>query len=260
MVKFFSKTLLSVTGCILFAAAALAQNPTGTLAGHVTDGSLGLPGVTVTASSPQSAGHPDRHDLGRRRLHLQLPAAGRVQGQVRAAGLPDARDHGEAVRRADPGARRHDAPDTRRGGGDGRGIARDDLDRHERVHDLHQRSRQQAPDSTRPGELGSALPRGQLQRPGQRHHDLRGAVVREPLSWSTASWSTTTFADNRSTSTSRTRSRRPRPRPAAISAEYGRFAGGVVNTLTKSGGNDFHGSLRVDTSTTTSGPPSPRSP
>lgn len=30
-----------------------------------------------------------------------------------------------------------------------------------------------------------------------------------------------------------------------ISAEYGRFTGGVVNTITKSGGNDFHGSFRV---------------
>ncbi len=32
---------------------------------------------------------------------------------------------------------------------------------------------------------------------------------------------------------------------ASISAEYGRFAGGVVNMLTKSGGNEFHGSLRL---------------
>ena len=31
---------------------------------------------------------------------------------------------------------------------------------------------------------------------------------------------------------------------SGISAEYGRFAGGVVNTLTKSGGNEVHGSFR----------------
>ena len=31
---------------------------------------------------------------------------------------------------------------------------------------------------------------------------------------------------------------------SGISAEYGRFTGGVVNVITKSGGNEFHGSLR----------------
>ncbi len=31
-----------------------------------------------------------------------------------------------------------------------------------------------------------------------------------------------------------------------ISAEYGRFSGGVVNAITKSGGNDYHGSFRTD--------------
>jgi len=33
---------------------------------------------------------------------------------------------------------------------------------------------------------------------------------------------------------------------AGISAEYGRFGGGVVNVITRSGGNDFHGSFRVN--------------
>ncbi len=33
---------------------------------------------------------------------------------------------------------------------------------------------------------------------------------------------------------------------SGISAEYGRFTGGVVNAITKSGGNDFSGSFRAD--------------
>jgi hypothetical protein len=33
---------------------------------------------------------------------------------------------------------------------------------------------------------------------------------------------------------------------SAVSAEYGRFTGGVVNVLTKSGGNQFSGSLRIN--------------
>ena len=33
---------------------------------------------------------------------------------------------------------------------------------------------------------------------------------------------------------------------SGISAEYGRFAGGVVNVITKSGGNAFHGSFRTN--------------
>ena len=33
---------------------------------------------------------------------------------------------------------------------------------------------------------------------------------------------------------------------SGISAEYGRFTGGVVNVITKSGGNEFSGTLRVD--------------
>jgi hypothetical protein len=33
---------------------------------------------------------------------------------------------------------------------------------------------------------------------------------------------------------------------SGVSAEYGRFTGGLVHAITKSGGNEFHGSLRAD--------------
>ena len=45
-------------------------------------------------------------------------------------------------------------------------------------------------------------------------------------------------------SSSRTRSRKPQWRARGISAEFGRFGGGVVNVVTKSGGNNFSGSFR----------------
>jgi hypothetical protein len=35
-------------------------------------------------------------------------------------------------------------------------------------------------------------------------------------------------------------------RTGAVSAEYGRFSGGVINTITKSGGNEFSGSFRTN--------------
>ena len=70
-------------------------------------------------------------------------------------------------------------------------------------------------------------------RPHQQHAQRRPAR-RSPApsasttcSWSTASTSTTTSSAPRTTSSSRTRSRRPTVLTNGISAEYGRFSGGV---------------------------------
>ena len=45
---------------------------------------------------------------------------------------------------------------------------------------------------------------------------------------------------------SRTRSKKQQVLTSGISAEYGRFSGGVVNTITKSGSNQFAGSFRAN--------------
>ena len=68
----------------------------------------------------------------------------------------------------------------------------------------------------------------------QRVHDQRRRRQRQPVRLS------------RRTCSSRTRSRRRRCSPRASRAEYGRFSGGVVNAITKSGGNMFSGSSRVN--------------
>jgi hypothetical protein len=87
-----------------------------------------------------------------------------------------------------------------------------------------------------PGVTGNTLSNGQLQISGGPGYDnlvlVNGVVVTEntrgqmrPMYVEDAIQETTLLT-------------------GAISAEYGRFSGGVVNTITKSGGNDLSGSLR----------------
>ena len=86
--------------------------------------------------------------------------------------------------------------------------------------------------------------------PGLNNNGPNGVISPAPSrsrtsTWSTASSSRTTSGTRRTTSSSRTPSRRRRRPSSAISAEYGRFVGGVINTITKSGGNTFSGSFRT---------------
>ena len=82
--------------------------------------------------------------------------------------------------------------------------------------------------------------------PARRLYDQRRAVVRERLHARTARSSTRTFGDRADDArTSRTPCRKSPSRRAGVSAEYGRFSGGMANAVTKSGGNTFSGSFRT---------------
>ena len=100
--------------------------------------------------------------------------------------------------------------------------------------------------SSRTLDRGGAAWRRTFTRPGQNGGDLhsRRNVVREPLR-----------GERRGRYRERARPavhalhrgrdcRRRRSRPAGVSAEYGRFGGGMVTAITKSGGDEFSGSYR----------------
>ena len=178
----FSKFLICAVGILAFALPVLAQRPHRDPHRARDDGTVALPGVTVTVSSPEPAGHPHRHHLGQRRLHLQLPAAGRVQGQVRAAGVPDAGDHDQDLRRADarldatmPQAKVAEEVTVT-------GSLRDDLDQLDRPpRPCTQDLAQQAPDRAATSNSAALRRRASTRRAQPAPHHLRRAVVREPL-------------------------------------------------------------------------------
>ena len=191
------------------------------------------------------AGHArDRH-LGERRLHPPAAAGGCLHHHVSVERLR----HRVAHRHACSGAV---GPAV---GGDGTGGTVRDRQRR-RVpgrradghgtsgHELHTGAHEPAADRARSQRHAVAGSGSTSERTRRQLLDQRRASRSRTCSSSTASRSTRTSAARRPTSTSRTRCRKPRWRPAGISAEFGRFTGGVVNVITKSGGNSFSGSFR----------------
>ena len=213
----FTRTFLTLLACALLTAPALAQNPTGTLAGRVTDGKEALPGVTVTLTSPSLQ--------GTRTVYTE------VSGDYIFKFLPP----GEyMVKFALEGFQTIDTTVT---------ISAAQKLPLDAVMPLAQVQEEivvigsQETVSTTP-QAAVTYDRDLIAvAPGRQPHDRRrsptspraspttrprnaitvsGARSRtRTCSWSTASWSTRTSAARRRTSTSRTPSRRPRPRSRA---------------------------------------------
>ena len=245
---------------LLIAPPLLAQNPTGTLTGRVTDESgAGLPGVTVTATSPNLQGSRVTQTGGNGDYKLAFLPAGPYDDQLRARGIqhlgPRALEAVNAAQsevvghhhahRSTLSRRRSSSPatpsaDLRKPAPSPPRSAFDELE-------ITRRWRATSPQAV---DLvpGVHRTRAGPQRPAPRQRvDLRLRLSFENL------WLINGVVINENLRGEilqplhRGRHRRDHHRRSPeMSAEYGRFTGGVVNVITKSGGNSFDGSLRIN--------------
>ena len=206
-----------------------------------------MPGVTVTVASPALQGARTVVTSEQRRLHHPVPAAGRVHGHLRTAGLRAA----EARRSASPWRKRGRCRSSSRARVGDRDRHRDRRRRRPEIlttgthrADLHggeDRVAAGGPDAgiaavlLAPGVSGNG-PSGNIVIAGALSYEglylINGVNVNENLRGQPR----TLYVEDAIQET--------KVSSGNISAEYGRFNGGVVNMITKSGGNSFSGSFR----------------
>ncbi len=237
---------ISLAVALLMAPQALAQNPTGTLKGNVTDDSgAGLPGVTVTATSPNLQG--ERNTVtgsnGGYKLAFLPPGDYRVTYElegfatkIRNVLIPAAQTKVSDIQMQIAevveeiivtsnietiGEGNTVAQTTTHSELESLPIARTPLS----AVNLAPGVSDTGPSSS-PSILGSfSYENLYLVNGVEINENIRGSFL--PLFIEDAVQETTTST-------------------AGVSAEYGRFTGGVVNVITKSGGNDFSGSIRIN--------------
>lgn len=241
------RALLAVTLCAVLAASAQAQTtPTGTISGEVTDTSGAvLPGVTVTVSSPSLQGTRSATTTEAGSYIIPFLPAGEYAVVFELSGFQSLtkKVRVQVAETIPLDARLAVA-----------GLAEQLTVTAEAPSDFTQAPTAAA---SYKAELIDRLPVGR---------DIRGAVLLAPGTTSTGPGGNVTFSGAMSfeglflldgvvlNETLRNQAslvfiedaiEETKTSTAAISAEYGRFSGGVANVITKSGGNDFRGSLRV---------------
>ena len=203
---------------------------------------LALPGATVTAS-PRLCRAPGRHQLDQRGLHLPLPARGRLHRDLRAARLR----HRNATS-GWPQPERHHERDTDVSTvsetvtvvGRPRGLRPEAPGGDQLQGGPHREAAHQphflAAINLAPGVQATG-PNGGIAISGAMSFEnlfmVNGVVVNENLRGQPLDL----FIEDALQETTIT--------TAAVSAEFGRFSGGVVQAITKSGGNEFSGSFRT---------------
>ena len=245
--QFFARgAMLLALLAMLVAPAALAQNPTGTLTGTVTDADGGaLPGVTVTATSPnlQGArvvvtGGNGSYKLaflppGDYEVTYELNGFATVSRQVKVSAAVNTASDIEMQL----GAIEEEIIVTSQQAAISESTTGSSTYGYEEIDDLPVDRDLDSVVALTPGATVSETTGG-ISIAGAMTYEnlwtLNGVVINEnvrgqelPLFIEDAIQETTTQV-------------------SGISAEYGRFQGGVINAITKSGGNEFTGSLRVN--------------
>jgi len=240
---------LLILGCLaaalLLTVPALAQNPTGTLFGRVTDDSgAALPGVTVMATSAALQG--DRTTVtggngdyklvflppGEYTISYTLDGFKTSNRDVRIAAATQTPSNvqlelGTITEEITVSAGQAAISETSTGAAN---ITAEELD------DLPISRSLASAINLAPGVQNTG-PSSAPSISGSPSYEnlwmINGVVVNENVRGSVLPLFIEDAIQETTTSTS------------GVSAEYGRFTGGVVNAITKSGGNNFDGSLRI---------------
>ena len=238
--------LAFVAATVLVAPAALAQNPTGTLTGTVTgpDGAA-LPGVTVTATSPRLQGARVTTTGGNGSYKLAFMPPGDYQvtyeldgfatssREVKiSAAVPTSSDIGMQL-----GTVAEEIVVTGQQASIGETTTGSSTYTQDEIEKLPIGRNLNAAVQLAPG-VHATGPNNNITIAGAMSFEnlwtINGVVINEnvrgqdlPLFIEDAIQETTTQI-------------------SGVSAEYGRFQGGVINAITKSGGNEFSGSLRAN--------------
>jgi outer membrane receptor for ferrienterochelin and colicin len=240
----FTKLFLCVVGTLALAVTAFAQVPTGNLAGRVDDGKEALPGVLVTVTSPNLQGartaattvngdyifaflppgdYHVRFELQGFQTQETTVKVNAAQTHTLNATMPQAKVAEEVTVTG--------SYETISGAANAASTFTKQLVDQLPVGRTIAAAVIASPGTSTSGPGGAVTISG-----GQSYENLwlvNGVVVNEnvrqqalPLFIEDAVQETTTTS-------------------SGVSAEFGRFAGGVVTMLTKSGGNQFSGSLRA---------------
>ena len=242
----FAKWILALAFLALASAVFAQGNPTGTITGKVADpDGLVLPGVTVTVASPVLQGVRTAVTSANGDYIIPFLPAGDYDGHVRTPGLcDDQADH-------QPEDGRHAAGEREDGGGAAspkrsrsRGLLSDTATtptvattvKASTIENIPLGRTLDAATVLAPGAIGNG-PGGNIMISGALSYDnlnlVNGVNVNENLRQQARPLYVEDAVQETKVSTGN------------ISAEFGRFQGGVVNMITKSGGNNFSGSFRT---------------